>query len=223
MRAELRGVTKGYREGEREHHVLRELDLALAAGEILVVRGPSGSGKSTILNLVAGLDLPDRGDWWGGGRGVDYASDDERTLMRREHIGVVFQFFNLLEGLTVAENIRLPLELLGRAGAEHVAWIEQILDKLELHGREDSVPERLSGGERQRVAVARALSHRPALVLADEPTGNLDERTGESVLDLLCSLVREQGTSLIIVTHSDAAAARGDRVCRLKNGKLVPG
>jgi len=217
----LRGIERAFREGNEVRTVLRGLDLDVAAGEFVALLGPSGSGKSTLLNLIAGIDVPDAGIVEVDGVAVHTLSERERTLLRRDRMGFIFQFFNLIPTLTVEENLLLSLELAGMVSAEGVARARMLLAEVGLTGRERSWPDRLSGGEMQRVALARALVHRPALVLADEPTGNLDRRTGERVLDLLVSLVRESGTTLVMATHSEAAAGRADRVFELADGRLV--
>lgn len=222
--AQLDAVSKSYPaagQGATAVPVLQGADLLIGAGEIVVVRGPSGSGKSTLLNLLGALDQPDAGKVVLGGRDLSLASDDELTRFRRDHIGFVFQFFNLIEGLTVLENVRLPLQLRGDSGQAEHARLMGLLGEVGLATRTDALPDQLSGGEQQRVAVVRALVHRPQLILADEPTGNLDEASAADVLDLLCSMVREAGTSLVLVTHSEQAAARGDRVLQVSQGKLL--
>jgi len=218
---ELRGVTKAYREGDRERLVLRAADGWVGAGEIVVLMGPSGSGKSTLLNLVSGIDLPTAGDVVVDGVSIPGLAERERTLFRRDHIGFVFQFFNLIATLTVEENLLLPLELSRRMGpADHDRALD-LLRRVGLADRAATYPDRLSGGEQQRVAVARALAHDPAVVLADEPTGNLDARTGQRVLDLLEELGRGAGKTMLVVTHSEDVARVGDRVLELREGRLV--
>jgi len=218
---ELRGVTKRYREGEGEHVVFRDLDLAVARGRITALVGPSGSGKSTLLNLVAGIDLPSAGAVVVDGVDLAALAERERTLFRRERIGVVFQFFNLLPLLTVEENLMLPLELLGRGGGEGRARAGALLARVGLAERRASFPDRLSGGEQQRLAIARALVHRPALVLADEPTGNLDADTAQAVLGLFQDLVSEAGATVLLVTHSRDVAALAHRVLEVMHGRVV--
>ncbi len=218
----LREVHKSFAEGERVHAVLQGVDLDVQPGEWVSLLGPSGSGKSTLLNLVSGIDLPDRGSVRAGGVEVANLTERDRTLFRRKHVGFVFQFFNLLPTLTVAENLLLPLELTEGRGAATSGRerVRALLARVELADREDTFPDRLSGGERQRVAVARALIHDPSLVLADEPTGNLDQRTGDRVVSLLEELVRERGTTLVVVTHNERLADRGDRVLELHDGRI---
>ncbi|XXF77479.1 ABC transporter ATP-binding protein [Myxococcaceae bacterium GXIMD 01537] len=217
----LRDVVKVYTEGEAQRVVLRGARLTLHRGEFVVLLGRSGSGKSTLLNLISGIDVPTGGTVEVEGRDLARLSEHERTLLRRERIGFVFQAFNLLPTLTVEENVRLPLELTGRRGAEADTRVAELLEQVGLEARRRSFPDRLSGGEQQRVAVARALAHAPALLLADEPTGNLDERTGRQVLDLLEGLCRRGGSSALVVTHEQGLVARADRVYALEAGHLV--
>ena len=218
---EIRGITKKYREGDREHVVLRGADAAVGSGEFVALLGPSGSGKSTLLNLVSGIDAPDGGEVVVAGTSLTGLSERERTLFRRHHVGFVFQFFNLLPTLTVEENLLLPLELKGRVGVPERERARALLDAVGLGGRENSYPDRLSGGEQQRVAVARALVHDPVLILADEPTGNLDAETGSRVLDLLAGLAGSRGKALLVVTHSREVADRAHRILRIRGGFLV--
>jgi len=217
---ELRGLAKSYREGEREHRVLRGLDLEVAEGEIVVFLGRSGSGKSTLLNLLSGIDLPSTGSVRLGGTALEALSERERTLFRRERIGFIFQFFNLIPTLTVEENLLLPLELNGVLDEENRRRALGLLERVGLGSRAGSYPDVLSGGEQQRVAIARALVHEPLLLLADEPTGNLDEDTAASVLELLVGSVREAGKTLLIATHSREIAAVADRVFSIHEGHL---
>ncbi len=217
---ELVGLSKSYREGDRAHRILDGVDLRVLAGETVAVLGPSGSGKSTLLNLVSGIDRPDGGSVVVDGVDLTSLSERDRTLFRRRSIGFVFQFFNLLPTLTVLENLLLPLELNGAVGSSEQARARGLLEAVALADRADAFPDRLSGGEQQRIAVARALVHEPALVLADEPTGNLDQETGDLVTDLLERLVRDAGGTLIVVTHSKDLASRMDRVLRVDHGHL---
>jgi putative ABC transport system ATP-binding protein len=219
---EVRGLTKTYPEAGAEHVVFRDLGLRAGDGEIVVVLGPSGSGKTTLLNLISGIDLPTAGEVAIDGAVLTRMSERERTLFRRDRIGFVFQFFNLIPTLTVEENLLLPLELSGRDAAADHERARSLLAEVGLAGRADVYPDRLSGGEQQRVAVARALSHDPAVVLADEPTGNLDRRTGQTVLDLLESLARDAGKTVLIVTHSEQAVPLADRVLELRDGAIRP-
>ena len=218
---QLTGVCKSFQEGERERVVFRDASLTVEPGEWLFLLGRSGSGKSTLLNLVSGIDLPDSGEVRVAGQPLNRQSERERTLFRRNSIGFVFQFYNLIPTLTVLENVLLPLELAGLLNQEHDDLARGLLEQVGLADRAASFPDRLSGGEQQRVAVARALVHRPKLVLADEPTGNLDADTGRQVLDLFQRLLRESGTTLLLVTHSAEVAALADRVLAIENGLLV--
>ena len=218
---ELSRVVKSYREGESERVVLRGVDLSVAAGEIVVLLGRSGSGKSTLLNLVSGIDRPTSGTVRVEGVDVAALSETARTLLRRRRIGFIFQFYNLIPTLTVEENLRLPLELNGVDGAAGRARALDLLAEVGLRDRASSFPDRLSGGEQQRVAVARALVHEPALVLADEPTGNLDAESARQVLALLAGLARREGKTVIAATHSEEVAALADRVLTLADGRLL--
>jgi putative ABC transport system ATP-binding protein len=218
---ELRQLSKTYREGEAERVVLRDVSVTVAAGEIVVLVGRSGSGKSTLLNLIAGIDRPSAGSVAVNGTDLTALDEGARTRFRRRHIGFVFQFFNLIPLLTVEENLLLPLDLNGRAGADGVARARALLDRVGLAGRGDSFPERLSGGEQQRVAIARALIHDPALILADEPTGNLDADTAAGVLDLLDALAREAGRTVLMATHSREVIGVADRIFTIERGALV--
>ncbi|MEE4359974.1 MAG: ABC transporter ATP-binding protein [Pseudomonadales bacterium] len=208
----LRGVTRSFHQGGARIDVLRDLDLELHAGQRLTLTGRSGSGKSTLLNLLAGLDEADAGTlcWEVGGRRWDLGvlDEDARTLFRRRHIGFVFQFFNLVPTLSALENVALLAELNGLPDATDRA--RDMLRTLQLGHRLDVFPDTLSGGEQQRVAIARALVHRPAAVLADEPTGNLDRETGDLVFAALLDAVRESGAALVLVTHDTALAEGGD-------------
>ena len=218
---ELIDVHKSYREGDRTHEVLVGARGEIASGERVAVLGPSGSGKSTLLNLVSGIDLPDRGAVRVGSTEINALTERERTLFRRKHVGFVFQFFNLLPTLSVLENLLLPMELTGELNRESRARALGLLDAVELAGRADAFPDRLSGGEQQRVAIARALVHEPGLILADEPTGNLDEDTSERVVSLLDELVQMHHATLVVVTHSRELAARMDRTLEVDHGRLV--
>ncbi len=217
----LSGVSKSYLEGGRTHVVLDKVDVTLQPGEFVVLLGPSGSGKSTLLNLVAGIDVPDSGSIRIAGNELAEMAERERTLFRRAHLGFVFQFFNLLPTLTVEENLLLPVELKGRVDDTAKARARRLLERVGLADRADAFPDRLSGGEQQRIALCRALVHEPDLILADEPTGNLDPETGATILDLLDELVRADGRTLLAVTHSRTLAERADRVLRIEGGKVV--
>jgi putative ABC transport system ATP-binding protein len=218
---QLEGLSKSYREGEHDHVILSNASASLFPGEFVALLGPSGSGKSTLLNLLSGIDAPDSGSVVVDGVSLTEVSERERTLFRRRHIGFIFQFFNLLPTLSVEENLLLPLELTGRIGEEERERARDLLAQVGLAGREATFPDRLSGGEQQRVAVARALIHDPALVLADEPTGNLDSGTGARILDLLQGLASDRGVTLLVVTHSRDVASAADRVLRIQDGHLL--
>jgi putative ABC transport system ATP-binding protein len=218
---ELHGVTKAYREGDAERIVLRGVDAAIHRGELCVLVGRSGSGKSTLLNLIGGIDVPTAGEILVDGLALARATESTRTLFRRRHVGFVFQFFNLIPTLTVEENLRLPLELNGRPREAARARVRSVLADVGLMDRESAFPEHLSGGEQQRVAVARALVHEPLLVLADEPTGNLDLDTGRGVLDLLDRLTRQAGRTMVMATHSQEVVGLADRIFTLQDGRLV--
>ena len=215
-----RGLTKTFLEGERRHRVLDGVDLDVLEGESVAIRGRSGSGKSTFLNLVAGMDTADSGTVAVGGCELDGLSERDRTLFRRRHIGFVFQSFNLVPTLTVSDNVRLVLELNGVRAAAASDRIDELLTAVGLGDRADSFPDVLSGGEQQRVAIARALSHRPAVLIADEPTGNLDDASAETVLDLLDRLVRREGGTMLIATHSARVAELCSRTLTMHNGRL---
>jgi putative ABC transport system ATP-binding protein len=201
--------------------VLAGLDADFARGRTVALRGRSGSGKSTLLNLISGIDAPDEGEVVIDGVAVTALSERERTLFRRRNIGFVYQAFNLVPTLSAADNVRLVLELNGVPRPAATQRVNELLGAVGLGGRERSYPDVLSGGEQQRVAVARALAHQPSLLLADEPTGNLDDAAAASVLALLGGLARESGGTLIVATHSAAVAATCDRVLELREGVLV--
>ena len=221
-RIELHRLTKTYQEGERERIVLRGLDAKIDRGEFVALLGPSGSGKSTLLNLMGGIDLPTAGDVLIDAASLRTMSEAERTIFRRRHIGFVFQFFNLIHTLTVEENLYLPLELNDRLDRTGRAFAHTLLQRVGLDDRAHTFPDRLSGGEQQRVAIARALVHGPRLVLADEPTGNLDRETGRQIVHLIIELARSAGATLVMVSHSAEILASADRGFRLEAGDLVP-
>ena len=207
-------VTKNFWEGAVERQVLRGARLELATGSFTALLGRSGTGKSTLLNLAAGLDRVDSGRVWCDEVELTALSERDMTLFRRRQLGFIFQFFHLFPTLTVAENLGLVLELSGRTGD-----IEEMLRQVGLWDRRQSYPDKLSGGEQQRVAVARAMVHKPRLVLADEPTGNLDQENGQTVLDLLRN--RDKSVTLLVATHSQEVAAAADQVVRIVDGQLV--
>lgn len=218
---ELRGLTKIYTESVRQRAVLDNVNLSFTVGEFVALLGHSGSGKSTLLNLISGIDSPTSGDVFIRGVGITQLNDRDRTLFRRDHIGFVFQFFNLIPTLSVLENITLPRKLAGGDQQDIEAAAMALLERVGLADRRDTFPDKLSGGEQQRVAIARALVHDPMLVLADEPTGNLDDRTGELVLALLLELTREAGRTIIMATHNPDIARRADRIIEVHDGQLM--
>jgi putative ABC transport system ATP-binding protein len=218
----IRQLSRSFREGARVHQVLDRADAHVRRGETVAVTGRSGSGKSTLLNLISGIDRADRGTVEIDGRDVTAMGEPARTLFRRAHIGFVYQFFNLIATLDVAENVRLVLELNGVRGAQARERSLAVLADVGLRERAHSAVDQLSGGEQQRVAIARALVHRPGLLLADEPTGNLDEQTAGEVLPALLSLTRARGTTVVIVTHDVAVSRLADRVLELREGRLHP-
>ena len=213
-------VSKVYRQGETEVTALAGVDLDIAKGEFAVIMGPSGSGKSTLLHLIGGLDRPSRGDILVDQRLVSQMADDEVTLFRRTKVGFVFQFFNLLPTLTALENVTLPFVLDGRSQAEADQKGKLLLAKVGLEPRQNHLPEELSGGEIQRLAIARGVAFDPPILLADEPTGNLDSKTGEAILTLLRRINRENGCTVVMVTHSREAACYGDRKIFLRDGRV---
>lgn len=217
----LRDVVKFYRQGDDRRVVLDGATCEIDRGEFVAVRGRSGSGKTTLLNLIAGLDTPNSGEITVAGVDLSSLGEPGRTLFRRDHLGFVFQFFNLIPTLTVLENVRLPAELAGVPTAEASDRASGLISRVGLGGREAEPPDQLSGGEQQRVAIARALVQEPEIILADEPTGNLDRDTGEIVLSVLLDVTAELGKTLVIVTHSHEIAANADRLLTISDGKLV--
>ena len=217
---ELRGVGKVFRNGRREVVALDGIELGIPRGETVAIVGPSGSGKSTLLNLIGGLDRPSSGEILIEGRSLAGLSDEELTRLRRDKIGFVFQFFNLLPTLTCLENVALPLHLRGWARKQAHQRARQLLELVGLSARLTHLPEELSGGERQRVAIARALAVYPPILLADEPTGNLDTGTGQEILELIHDLHRRLGTTVLIVTHDQKVAAGCERVISLRDGRI---
>jgi len=216
----IRQLCRSFREGERVHAVLDHASAQVAAGEAVAIIGRSGSGKSTLLALISGIDRPDSGSVEVGGQDVTAMAEPALTLFRRSRIGFVYQFFNLIPTLDVEENVRLVLELNGVRGAAAKSRSAAVLKQVGLGDRLHSVIDKLSGGERQRVAIARALVHEPALILADEPTGNLDEETAREILPALLSLSRARGAAVLLVTHDSQLAARADRALELRDGRL---
>ncbi|MEC7213519.1 MAG: ABC transporter ATP-binding protein [SAR324 cluster bacterium] len=216
---ELQGLYKSYFDGSGDHHILKGADLNIEKGETVAILGSSGSGKSTLLNLIAGIDLPDQGEVRIDGKNLGQMSEKNRTLLRRRTMGFVFQSFNLIPTLNVYENLMLPLEL--NQISKNSGIVSQMLEALGLKGREESHPDRLSGGEQQRVAIARALMHQPSLLLADEPTGNLDAETSQETLKLINHLVHRSRTTMIMATHSQEVIEWVDRVLGIEDGKLI--
>lgn len=210
-------LTKSY----AERSILRAVSFSLDAGERVALLGPSGSGKTTLLNCVGGVDVADSGHVMLAGEDMSQLDAYGLAQLRRRHVGHVFQFFHLLPTLTAAENVELPLQLLGIPTAERQLRVQSLLERVGVQARANALPGELSGGEMQRVALARAVVHRPAMILADEPTGNLDSATGHRVLDLLTELVDESQAGLLMVTHSEEAALRCTRVLRMKDGALA--
>ena len=217
----IRNLSRSFEEGTKRHRVLAGLEADFSHGETVALRGRSGSGKSTLLNLISGIDEPDAGEIRIGEAVITAMSERERTLYRRRNIGFVYQAFNLVPTLTAADNVRLVLELNGVAGREAARRVSHLLAAVGLEDRHATYPDVLSGGEQQRVAIARALAHEPPLLLADEPTGNLDDVTAADVMSLLDTLVRGQGGTMIIATHSAAVAAYCDRRLELREGLLA--
>ncbi len=217
---QLRNLSHSYRQGDSRRPVLRGLNGAIQRGESVALLGRSGCGKSTLLNLIGGIDQPDEGRIVIDGVAITELDERARTLFRRRHIGFVYQFFNLVPTLTVEENLLLPLELNGWSRSRGKERARELLRAVNLPEKAASFPDQLSGGEQQRVAVARALVHRPDLVLADEPTGSLDAESGEQVLELLDRLVSAERRTLLMVTHSREVAARADRILTLRDGRL---
>jgi len=217
----LEELQKTFKDGDHSQQVLQDLSLEVAKGEFVALLGRSGSGKSTLLNCIAGIEMPDAGHVRVAGQDITRMNDVARTRLRRDSIGIVFQFFNLLPVLTVLDNVLLPAELAGRSGQAVRARARELLDELGLADRHNELPDHLSGGEQQRVAMARALINQPTLLLADEPTGNLDSKTGAATLELLARINRDQGVTVIMATHSHQAATLAHRVVQLADGRIT--
>jgi len=217
------GVSKDFKRGAETIHVLEALDLAVGQGEFLALMGPSGSGKSTLLNLIGGLDRPSSGTIEVGGRRIDDLSNRQLAGWRARHVGFVFQFYNLLPMLTAARNVELPLLLTPLSKSERRQQVETALGIVGLTERTKHYPRQLSGGEQQRVGIARAIASDPNLILADEPTGDLDRKSGDEVLDILQTLSSQHGKTIIMVTHDPLAADRADRTLHLDKGRLIEG
>ena len=218
----IRGATKIYGTATAPVTALDGVDLDIAAGRFTAIMGPSGSGKSTLMNLAAGLDDPTSGEVWLDQHPLHRLTDEEQTVLRRTHVGFVFQAYNLVPTLTAHENVLLPFDLAGRTvSSEDRAWIDRLMTDLGLDQRRDHRPAQLSGGQQQRVAIARALGSRPRIVIADEPTGNLDTRSSREVLDLLRAAVDDYGQTIAMVSHDPVAAARADRILLIADGRIV--
>jgi putative ABC transport system ATP-binding protein len=220
-RISVRNLRKSYRLGDEVIDVLRDLSLELVAGEMVAIMGPSGAGKTTLLNCLSAIDKPDSGDIAMSGKLVNFESQKARTLLRRQDLGIVFQFFNLVPTLTVRENVALPIMIAGRQGPDTQRDIDEILDQTGLQARANHLPNQLSGGEMQLTSIARALVHRPVALLADEPTGNVNPVVGRSIMETLRKSARAQNTAILLVTHSVEHAAWADRVCFLKDGHIA--
>ncbi len=219
---DARDIEKRYSRGDEEVAALSGISLTLGPGVFTTLVGPSGCGKSTLLHICGAMDRPTRGEVWLEGRSLSALDDDALTRLRRERIGFVFQFFNLLPTLTVSQNIGLPLLLAGRSAREVEVAARQWAERAGISHRLDHFPSQLSGGEAQRAAIARAVIHEPAFVLADEPTGNLDSETGGRILELLTTVNQESGTALLLATHDPAVAAAADAVIQMRDGRIVP-
>ena len=215
------GLGKRYQMGAVTVDALHDVDFVVPQGQFVAVMGPSGAGKSTLLHLMGGLDTPSDGDVVLDGQRLAHLSDDEITIVRRRQVGFIFQFFNLLPTLSAAENVALPLLIDGKRIQDYAARIDALLEQVGLANRRDHRPDQLSGGEQQRVAIARAFVTEPKIVLADEPTGNLDSNSGTTVLELLRRTCRELDTTVVMVTHDPRAASYADRVVFLKDGRTV--
>jgi putative ABC transport system ATP-binding protein len=215
------GLRKQYQMGEVTVDALRGVDFVVRQGEFVAIMGPSGAGKSTLLHLMGGLDTPSDGDVALGGKRLAHLSDDEITIVRRRQVGFIFQFFNLLPTLTAAENVALPLLIDGKRIEEYAGRVDELLDLVGLGERRNHRPDQLSGGEQQRVAIARAFVNDPKIVLADEPTGNLDSKSGTVVLELLRRACKELDATVVMVTHDPRAASYANRVVFLKDGRTV--
>lgn len=218
---QLQNLTKSYTEGKQGRVILNNINVSFNAGEFILLLGHSGSGKSTLLNLISGIDAPDQGDILINNIAINRLSEHQRTLFRREHIGFIFQFFNLIPTLTVFENVTLALQLNSGVTPAKAKDVQALLERVGLSHRQEAFPDRLSGGEQQRVAILRAIAHNPTVLLADEPTGNLDEETGRTIIQLLLELTRQVDKTLIMATHNPEIVPLADKVYRIKNGELI--
>lgn len=225
MQIQLKNISKYYLEGGQRHSIFDNINVTFNQGEVIALVGPSGSGKTSLLNLISGIDEPDAGAVLVSDNNeilnIRTMDDERKTLFRRYSIGFIFQFFNLIPTLTVLENIQFPLELCNKLDSSSSNRINHLLQRLDIIDRQHQYPECLSGGEQQRVAIARAIIHQPDILLADEPTGNLDDETGQQVINILLDLAREKQMTMLIVTHNQDIADRADRILTLKNGCLM--
>lgn len=225
MQLEVSNLYKEFKSGEQQQSILKNVNLSINKGEVIALIGPSGSGKTTLLNLISGIDEPDKGEIYWQEESETFAihtlKEPQKTLFRRHSLGFVFQFFNLIPTLSVKENILFPLELCGLNEDKSISLIEQLLSQLSIADKRDEYPDKLSGGEQQRVAIARALIHQPKLLLADEPTGNLDHETGIKVMTVFLELVKNHQMTLLLVTHSMEIAEMADRVFAIIDGQLI--
>ncbi|MCH7696631.1 MAG: ABC transporter ATP-binding protein [Proteobacteria bacterium] len=217
---EFRNLSKSYLEADHGHVVFEDVNGVINEGEFVVLLGKSGSGKSTLLNLISGIDAPSSGEIFVNNESLTHMSENKRTLFRRRNIGFVFQGFNLIPTLTVIDNLLLPLELTKQLDDETRLRANKLLEQLSMIDRLDYYPDQLSSGEQQRIAIARALIHQPAIILADEPTGNLDQETGQEVLALLDKLVRQEGKTMVMVTHSQEVIGLADRLMTIRDCRL---
>jgi putative ABC transport system ATP-binding protein len=218
---EARDLHKAYTQGTNVEQVLSGVSFEIPAGRFVSIMGPSGSGKSTLLHLLGGLDTPDQGDVLLDGKPLSTMSDDDRTRARRNQIGIVYQFFNLVPVLTAEENVALPAVIAGQSPGKYAKRLAEVLELVDMGAHKDKQPAQLSGGQQQRVAIARALFVEPRVLLADEPTGNLDSRTGQEILELFTFAQRELDQTIVMVTHDTRSAAYGDEVLLLRDGKLA--
>jgi putative ABC transport system ATP-binding protein len=218
---ETQSLGKQYQMGEVTVNALQQVDFTVKQGEFVAIMGPSGSGKSTLLHLMGGLDTPSDGEITLGGKRLAHLSDDDITIIRRRQVGFIFQFFNLLPTLSAAENMALPLLIDGKRLEDYEPKVDELLDLVNLGDRKHHKPDQLSGGQQQRVAIARALVTDPAIVLADEPTGNLDSNSGREILELLRRACNEKGQTIVMVTHDPRAASYADRIVFLQDGQIV--
>ncbi|MGB2692411.1 MAG: ABC transporter ATP-binding protein [Thermodesulfobacteriota bacterium] len=218
----LKNLSKSYSEAGREIEIIGNINGEFNQGEVVALVGKSGCGKTTLLNLISGIDRPDNGEIWIGNTLLNDLSEEELTLIRRNRVGIVFQFFNLIPTLNVIENVSLPRELNGSNDSQSESIAKDLLTRVGLGDRLNSYPDVLSGGEQQRVAIARALINDPDLILADEPTGNLDDDTAKEILELLLSVARDTGKTMIMATHSNEVISYADKVYTIHNGSLIP-